>query len=250
MKLYCIACEALAREAYYAAARSKHSVEVKSLHFGLHNTPDDLRKTIQGEIDGASEKDFEYILLAYGLCSRGTAELTARNIPLVIPRAHDCITMYLGSKERYAEEFREHPGTYYYSAGWVERKEGEMEQGVLSIVKDRQAEERFQEYVEKYGEENAAFLLEQEQMWTQNYNRAAFIDVGLGDVETYRDFTHQVADSKGWSFEELAGDLRLMDLLMSGDWDPREFLVVNPGEHTCEDVNQGIIRACSQIGGV
>jgi len=38
----------------------------------------------------------------------------------VVPRAHDCITLLLGSKERYAKLFGERPGTYWYSAGWLE----------------------------------------------------------------------------------------------------------------------------------
>ncbi len=244
MKLYAVCCEAVARECYRAAGLSPHSVTIAIKDFGLHNIPDDLRASIQDEIDRASATGkYEYILLGYGLCSRGTADLVARNVPLVIPRAHDCITFFLGSKERYQEEFSGHPGTYYYSPGWVERKEGEVDQGGFTIVQDAKREERFREYVEKYGEENALFLMEQENQWLSHYNRAAFINMGLGDVGFYRDFTKHVAEEHGWSYEEIQGDFRLVDRFLSGDWPAEDFLIVQPGQRTTEDVTSGIISA-------
>ena len=243
MKLYAIACEVFARECCRAAASSPHVVTVSLQPFGLHSEPDELRKALQEEIDKASGGKFDSILLAYGLCSRGTADLIARDTPVVIPRAHDCITLLLGSCERYRREFDEHPGTYYYSPGWIERKEGEVSQGGITIVNDRLADERFREYVEKYGEDNARYLIEQERMWLSNYNRAVFLDMSLGDNEFYRRFTRQVAESHGWSYEEISGDTRLLDRLLGGDWDDEEYLIVRPGQRTVEDVNAGIISA-------
>ena len=243
MKLYAIVCEALARESFHAASRSPHVVTISPKEFGLHNVPDQLRASLQDEIDRASDGRFEYIILAYGLCSLGTAGLFARDVPIVIPRAHDCITHLLGSKERYQREFAEHPGTYYYSPGWIERKEGEIVQGGVEIVQDVAAEKRFREYVDLYGEDNARFLMEQESQWLAHYNRAAFINMGIGDIPHYRSFTKEVAESHGWTYEELAGDLRLMDLLFRGEWDSSEFLIVQPGQRTVADVNAGIISA-------
>ena len=248
MKLYAIACEVITRECFRAAANSPHVVTLSIQEFGLHERPDDLRAALQAEIDQAT--GYDYVLLGYGLCSRGTADLVARETPVVIPRAHDCIALLLGSHERYQTEFAGHPGTYYYSPGWIERKEGEVTQGGIQIVKDRQAEERFKEYVEKYGEGNARFLIEQETQWLANYNRAVFLNMGLGDIDYYRRFTQQVAESHGWSYEELAGDTRLIDRLLAGNWDslPRsvgesEFLIVRPGQRTIESVTSGIISA-------
>ena len=241
MKLYAIACEVITRECFRAAANSPHVVSLSIKEFGLHERPDDLRAALQAEIDQAT--GYDYVLLGYGLCSRGTADLVARETPIVIPRAHDCIALLLGSHGRYQTEFAGHPGTYYYSPGWVERKEGEVSQGGFEIVKDRQAEERFKEYVEKYGEDNARFLIEQETQWLANYNRAAFLNMGLGDIDYYREFTQQVAESHGWSYEELAGDTRLIDRLLAGDWDESEFLIVRAGHRTIESVTSGIISA-------
>ncbi|MDH7481484.1 MAG: DUF1638 domain-containing protein [Armatimonadota bacterium] len=243
MRLCAISCEVFARECARATAYSPHVVDLILLPFGLHNEPDELRRRIQKEIDIASDGRFEYIVLAYGLCSRGTADLEARSTPIVIPRAHDCITLLLGSRERYKEEFQQHPGTYYYSPGWVERKEGEIRQGVVDSVQERLEEERFREYVQKYGEDNAQFLIEQERLWLVNYNRAAFINTGLGNIESYREFTKRLAENRGWSYEEIPGDTRLIDKLLFGDWDETEFLIVRPGCRTIEQVNNEIISA-------
>ena len=60
---------------------------------------------------------------ATALCSNGLVGLTARNIPVVVPRAHDCITLFLGSKERYLDYFQSHTGVYFKTSGWIERGE-------------------------------------------------------------------------------------------------------------------------------
>ena len=122
MKLRVIACDVLYREVCQACAETKHATDVVFVPFGLHSSPTQLRERLQQEIDAADSQDYDALVLAYGLCSRGTAELEARSKKLVLPKAHDCITLLLGSRERYDEEFTGNPGTYYYSAGWVERK--------------------------------------------------------------------------------------------------------------------------------
>ena len=90
--------------------------------------------------------------------------------PLVIPRAHDCITLFLGSKERYTKRFEESPGTYYYSSGWIERKDGSTEQGNMRLINEEAKKKRFDSYVEKYSLDNAQYLVEMESQWTTNYN--------------------------------------------------------------------------------
>lgn len=241
MKIKAISCEALARELYLAAARSPHVVDIELLPFGLHNTPDELRNTIQSRIDSAQESGCDFIALGYGLCSRGTAEVSARSIPIVIIRMHDCITAFLGSRARYSEEFSANPGTYYYSPGWVERKEGDVDQGFIDIHAKHYAE-RYQDYVEKYGEDNAKYLIEQEQRWYDNYTRAAFIDTGIGPARQYRNFTQKLAADKGWEYAELPGNTNLIQRLLNGDWHSEDFLIVEPGHTIAESFDELIIK--------
>jgi len=82
-------------------------VEARYLDMGLHDRPDVLRARLQAEIDQVSVRDdLDAVVLVYGLCGCGTAGLAARRYPLVIPRAHDCVTLFLGSKEAYVERQR------------------------------------------------------------------------------------------------------------------------------------------------
>lgn len=238
-----IACEVLAREMNYTTAASKHVFDIKLMDFGLHETPDKLREELQAEIDASDGQGYDAVVLGYGLCSRGAAELQARSIPIVIPRCHDCITLFLGSRARYNEEFAAHPGTYYYSAGWIERKQGEVSQGFIDGMHEGRYHQRYLEYVEKYGEDNAKFLIDQETQWLQNYTRVALIDVGLGDIDGYRRFTRELADSRGWEHAEIAGDISLIRRLAEGNWDSEDFLVVPPGHKITESFNELVLES-------
>jgi len=244
MKYQVFSCEVLFRELCKVAADSPPILDLVFFPLGLHSTPEKLREELQAAID-AEDGKHDAVLLGYGLCSRGTAGLIARRVPIVIPRAHDCITLLLGSKERYAEEFSANPGTYYYSSGWVERSEGMVDQST-TWSKDVAREQRYAEYVEKFGEDNARYLIEVEAGWLQHYKRAAFIETGVGDSERYRSFTRSIAESHGWEYRELAGSLRLLEGLVSGNWDPAEFLVVPPGCMVTDTVDGRIIAARRQ----
>jgi hypothetical protein len=243
MKIKLIACEALTREFRLAAATSPHIIDIELIEFGLHNTPDELRKAIQAAVDASEGKGYDAVVLGYGLCSRGTAEITARSVPIVIPRAHDCITLFLGSRGRYNREFSEHPGTYYYSPGWIERKEGDVRQGTIGDVQAEGYEARYKEYVEKYGEENAQFLIEQEKQWHSNYTRAAFINMGFGDISAYRKFTEDLARDRGWTYSEIEGDMSLVNALMTGDWGSDDFLKIEPGHSITESFDEMVLKS-------
>lgn len=240
MKIKLISCEALYREFCFATAKSPHVFDIKFLGFGLHDTPSSLREAIQAEIDAT--EGYDYIVLGYGLCSRGAADITAKSIPIIIPRMHDCITIFLGSRERYNEEFTAHPGTYYYSSGWIERKDGEVQQGFIDDVYEQRCNDRYAEYVEKYGEDNAKFLIEQENQWLANYTRAAFINTGIGNIEEYRRFTSQLAKDQNWEYAEIQSSTSMFDRLANADWESDDFLKVEPGHTIVESFDELILK--------
>jgi hypothetical protein len=244
MKLKCLACEALARVAYLSAARSPHVVDVELFRLGWHEDPDDLRSRLQHAIDAAAVDAHEYdaVVMAYGLCGRSTAGLAAKDIPLVIPRAHDCITLFLGGRARYQEEFTRHPGTYWYVRDYVERKSGGT---TLSLGAEMggDAEDLYDEYVEKYGEDNAQYLMEVMGAWQEHYDRAAYIDMGVGDSRDVEEETRAEADRRGWNFEKLAGDLVLIRRLIWGEWDDEDFLILDPDERI-EMANDARVMHC------
>ena len=229
MKLKCLSCEALTRLAYLCAAYSPHQVDVELFQIGLHNTPLDLRAILQEQIDATVNQGYDAIVLAYGLCGQATAGLVARDIPLVIPRAHDCIALFLGSRARYNEQFEDQPGTYWYVQDYIERREGAGTSLSIGAGLDTNMDEVYDDYVAKYGQENADYLMEVMGAWQQHYQRAVFIDMGVGDGKLVEEETQAEAARRGWSFERMTGNLVLIRQLLDGDWGA-DFLVVPPGE--------------------
>lgn len=240
MKLYCIACEVLARPLYWSAARSPHIVDIQLIQRGLHNQPANLRTVLQQAVDDASSKPYDYIVMGYGLCGQATAGIVARNKPLVIPRAHDCITLFLGSRERYTQQFEQFPGTYWYAQDYIERDDGSGGSLALGSGVETDVDKVYAEYVEKYGQDNADYLMEVMGAWKQHYSRAAYIDLGIGDGSLVEAKARDQAERRGWIFERIIGDLVLMRRLLEGNWE-QDYLILQPGQKLVMTYNDDVI---------
>ncbi|HRJ41431.1 MAG: DUF1638 domain-containing protein [Caldilineaceae bacterium] len=238
LRLKCLGCEALARIAYLCAAHSPHLVDLTLYEIGLHNQPGDLRATLQAAIDGADPERYDAVVLIYGLCGQATLGLQAGRVPLVIPKAHDCITLFLGDRRRYKIAFEEEPGTYWYTNDYMERKANSGVSLGTGLEIDLAAV--YDEYVEKYGQENADYLMEVMGTWRQHYKRAVFIDNGIGDGRATAGQAESQAEQRGWRFEQLTGDLVLIRRLLAGDWG-ENFLVLTPGQQSIMTYDDEII---------
>ena len=118
-KIALLACSVFEREIALLAGNAAHILETRFYEIALHDRPDTLREKLQCEILTLDARDdIVAIVLAYGLCGRGTAGLRASRHPFVLPRAHDCITVFLGSKDHYSAHQRGCPTCYYYTPGW------------------------------------------------------------------------------------------------------------------------------------
>lgn len=237
-KYLCLACEVLARPLYLCAARSAHIIDIQLVQKGLHNTPASLRQKLQELVDGA--QGYEAILFGYGLCGQATAGLIARAAPLVIPRAHDCITLFLGSRERYQQQFTDFPGTYWYAQDYIEREDGSGSALSMGAGTDTDLAAVYDEYVQKYGKDNADYLMEVMGAWQQHYRRAVFIDMGVADGAAVEARAQAEAARRGWTFDRLIGDLVLIRRLLNGDWED-DFLLVPPGGQVVMTYDEGVI---------
>lgn len=233
--LVVLTCAVLELEINHYREQAGRPVIVEALPQGLHNDPDELRRRLQAAIDEIEAKHApEAIVLGYGLCSRGTEGVRAARAKLVIPRAHDCITVLLGSKERYAAYVAEHPGTYWYSPGWNKHH---------TPPGPERYEKLYAEYVEKYGEDNAAFLMESEQHWFATYDRATYVDLTVGATDNDLDYTRQCADWLDWKFDHQRGDPGLLIDMLAGRWDEARFLVLEPGQTLKVTADHRVIEA-------
>jgi hypothetical protein len=248
MHLKCIACDVLARPVYLCAAHSPHIIDVELVPYGLHTTPNKLREKLQGLIAAAAEQDrYDGVLLAYGLCGKATHGLRAVSLPLVVPRAHDCITLFLGGRDRYDREFQACPGTYWYVQDFIER--GDAQDIPLSIGANTaaDADALYAEYVQKYGKDNADYLMEVMGAWQGHYTRAAFIQMTAGNGRRTAEQAREDARRRGWTFEQVVGNLVLVKKLLDGVWD-EDFLTVAPGESIEMIGGKDIIRRVAPPG--
>jgi hypothetical protein len=184
------------------------------LDFGLHLIPNNLRKILQQVIDN-QDREFNTLILGYGLCSMAVVGLHTRKNTLVIPRVDDCIAIFLGSKNAYSEQTSKEPGTYYLTKGWIE-------------VGDTPFEEH-ERLVEQYGKERADRIMG---IILKHYTRLAYIDTGHKDQDGYREYARTTAKKFNLRFEEIVGSDTLVRKLLFGPWDD-EILVAPPG-HTIE----------------
>ena len=234
MNLKLIACNVFLREACYCVATSPHVFDLEFIELGEHTRPDDLRGKLQSAIDRCegSGRPYDAILLLFGLCGNSSVGLQARSIPLVMPRAHDCCTILLGDKARFREVFGDAPSTPFSSSGYMERGD------YFLRVEDGESQvhygDAYAELVAKHGEENARYVWEtmHPQGHDEASNRAVFVDVPefahLGHDERFR----AGAEAEGRQCVKVEGSLRLVCDLVNGEWDPRGFLVIEPGQQT------------------
>ena len=191
------------------------------LEQSLHRTPQKMGPLIQKEIDRADQQDWDYIILSYGLCSNGIVGVKAHRHPIGIPRVHDCIGLFLGSPEKYLEEHKREPGTYYLTKGWIE--EGKSPLGI------------YQEYRERHGEEDALWAIKEE---FKNYTRIVLVDTGLYLLEAHRKHAIENAQFLGLRYEEIKGSLEFFEKMLQGSW-KRDFIILKPGQEVVQELFLG-----------
>lgn len=187
------------------------------MDYGLHRTPSSMKPVLQDEIDNLQEPSL--VVMGYGLCGNGIVGIEAGEHTLLIPRVDDCIAILLGSYQAYIREFEAVPGTYYLSKGWLESGSHPLKE--------------FEEYVEKYGEKSAAWVMDQQY---QNYKRLVMVAHSQDDMETYRSEALEVArycEQWGMRYEEIMGSnlyvRRLVEVAAALEEADDEFVVVSPG---------------------
>ena len=218
-----ISCNIFQRELCAAIALSPNIVDPEFLEVGLHENSADLKRRLQERADEASNGAYDAVLLGYGLCGNGLAGLTARGLPLVIARAHDCCTMLLGSRAAFLEAFGESLSASWSSAGYIERSTG-----IFRHAEPILSSGEYAELAAKYGEENARYVYDTLHPPIEE-KELRFIETPETAHLGFERAMRAKAEEEGKEFRLLRGSSRLLRALVAGSWDPEEFLVVPLG---------------------
>ncbi len=207
-----IACRVMEPELRQVQAESGEAAEILYLDQALHRTPAKLLGQLQERIDQAAPRASR-IVLGYGLCSNGVVGVTARRQGLLIPRCHDCIALFLGSPSRYQEVFRQKPGTYYLTPGWIAEKKDPL--GILA------------ENTAKFDRETAEWVMEEE---LKHYTHISLIDTGVEEMAPLRERARENAEILKKQYEEIPGSLEYFREIVSGPYSDDKFLCLASGE--------------------
>jgi N-methylhydantoinase A/oxoprolinase/acetone carboxylase beta subunit len=252
-RLALIACKVFQEDIDMLLENHPRVQEVVYLEAGLHSAPSLLREKLQAEIDRiSSEGKVDAIALGYGICGKGAVGIKAASLPILVPRVHDCISLYLGSDSRYRKEFEQEPGTFYITWGWFSEGMTPFSARKRKSVDydDQLRSESFEYWAGRYGTKNAEAIVDFYNSWQKNYRRCVFIDTGVGDSKKCEAYAKDLAAEFGWEYKKIEGSRRFIEKLLSAAKGSDEILYLPPYASTAFDPKgRGLVAASSSRGG-
>jgi len=230
MKLKLIACEVFTREIGLCAANSPHTISIEFTPKNAHDNADNLRHILQDKINNAEKENYDAILLGIGLCGNSTAGIEAGTTKIIIPRAHDCCAIFLGSRHKFKEVFENRPSTPFTSVGYMERGSSLMHDA-SQFAADSGLQQSLEDYIEIYGEESGKYLWDSLHQNTEDQNKdIIYIEIPELEHLGFAEKAKKWAQENNKNFIKETGSITIIRKLLSGDWDEEEFLTVKPGE--------------------
>ena len=227
-----IACRVLEEEIALHGGNAPHVLATQFLEIALHDRPLVLRSKLQNAVNSLdANTELEAVVLAYALCGLGTAGIRAGRHKLVIPRAHDCITLFMGSKERFAAQQSAEPDSFYYTPGWMKARRTPSPERLETLRA---------ELLEKFEPDDVDFLVETERANWVKHSQAVYLDLGTASADADARKAQTDAQGLGWKFKRLSGDPSLLRDLMAGKWDNERFQIVAPGQELSHSPDQRI----------
>jgi len=230
IKLIC--CDVFARIACEFVSKSPHIIDLEFLPMLAHDEPEKLHLLIQKKIQEStteSSRKYDAILLGFGLCGNSVTGLSCP-VPMVIPRAHDCCTIHMGSKEKFMEAFGAMLSARWSSTGYYERCHS-LDYGYLGTeqLASYKTSAEYINYAEQYGEDNADYIWETMHPKIET-DEAVYIKIDRFEYSNaFENYKSEIekADKK---LKTVDGDASMLQALINGEWDDERFLVVPPGK--------------------
>jgi hypothetical protein len=198
MNIGIIYCETLKTEIMALAAGIEEISHLEAMPWRLHIDPDQLLAEVHQQIEGLQDK-VDVIVLGYGRCQVMDRLEDNYKVPILRPAAEDCIGVLLG-QQRYEEELRHMPGTWFLSPGWTRM-------GTDFVFHELQLNRVDHKEIDPL--QFARRLLE-------GFKRALYIDMRTGtDEAKLQEKAQQIADDLDLQLEKTTGSYSLLEQVIN-----------------------------------
>ena len=204
-----ICCDSLGSHLEVAQVKMGTNFPVYSLDRALHSQPKNMRQRLIDVLTALPES-ITTVLIAMGYCGGSLDNICARQ-RLVIPNLDDCITMLLTKTDAQEGNLKQRGHMYFRDS----------ECGGVNVQRMLDNLRR------EYGMERGTGIFG---MWFADYTHADIIDTGVFDCyeESYVESIQKQADLIRCELDYVEGSNRILEKLVSGQWD-EQFLIVPPG---------------------
>lgn len=210
-----LACNTIKDELELAAAESGNPHPFLWIESGLHLVPESLRRRLQEELDKID--GVKRVVLGFGFCGNAVVGIKTGNFELVLPKADDCITLLLGSKEE-RERCSSKGGVYFLTKGWLE--------GEVNIWKE------YHSVVARFGPERADRIYK---IMLAHYKYLGLIDTGAYDLPALIPHVREISSVLKLDLLVLKGADSYLKRLLTGPWDNEDFITIPP--HTTVELD-------------
>ena len=204
-----VCCDSLLSHLEAAQVTMGTKYPIYTLDRALHSQPKNMRQSLQDVLNALPES-ITTVLIAMGYCGGSLDNICTRQ-QLVIPNLDDCITMLLTKTDAQEGNLKQRGHMYFRDS----------ECGGVNV--QRMLDNLRQEY----GMERGTGIFG---MWFADYTHADIIDTGVFDCyeESYVESIQKQADLIRCELDYVEGSNRILEKLVSGQWD-EQFLIVPPG---------------------
>lgn len=198
MSIGIIYCETLKTEILSLVDDKPEISHLEEMPWRLHIDPDQRLNEVNLKIEQLQDK-VDVIVLGYGRCQAMDRLKDSYKVPILRPEAEDCIGILLG-QERYEEELKNMPGTWFLSPGWTRM-------GTDFVFHELQLDRVKHKKIEPL--QFAHRLLD-------GFTRALYIDMRTGDDEAgLLGKAQQIADDLNLRLEKTTGSYSLLERLLN-----------------------------------
>lgn len=198
-------------------------IDIEFINMKNHLDPEKLNKLIKEEIvKSEDEKKYEKIILLYGLCGNSTVGLSSK-LPLVIPKVHDCCSIFLGSSKKFYQLFESKLSSEWYTSDYLEEVQKIKEEDSNFHMSYKFL--KLDDLIKTYGEDNGNYLYE---MFNTMEKELIFIKTShKNDQKNISKLSKQYSN-----LELMEGDLKIFYDIIGNKYND-EILYLNSGEKIC-----------------